>query len=129
MARVIHFEIQVDQPERAIAFYSGLFGWQFNKWDGPMPYWLVLTGPDGQPGINGGLVSRPGGGPAAGQPANAFVCTVGVDALDATLAKARELGGAVAMPKMPIPGVGWLAYLTDTEGNTFGAMQSDPAAH
>ena len=33
-----------------------------------------------------------------------------------------------ALPKMPIPGVGWLAYLKDTEGNVFGLMQSDPSA-
>jgi predicted enzyme related to lactoylglutathione lyase len=29
---------------------------------------------------------------------------------------------------MPIPGMGWLAYVKDTEGNIFGMMQSDPAA-
>jgi hypothetical protein len=29
---------------------------------------------------------------------------------------------------MPIPGVGWLAYAKDTEGNIFGMMQRDPAA-
>jgi predicted enzyme related to lactoylglutathione lyase len=40
--RVVHFEIHADQPDRAIAFYSGLFGWGFDKWNGPMPYWLML---------------------------------------------------------------------------------------
>jgi predicted enzyme related to lactoylglutathione lyase len=39
-----------------------------------------------------------------------------------------ELGGSIALAKMPIPGVGWLAYGKDTEGNIFGCMQSDPAA-
>ena len=37
-------------------------------------------------------------------------------------------GGTVAVPKMPIPTMGWLAYCKDTEGNIFGMMQMDPAA-
>jgi len=128
MARVIHFEIQAENPERAIAFYSKLFGWQFNSWNGPMPYWLIVTGPDSERGINGGLLPRQGDGPAAGQSVNAYACTVDVEQLDATLAKATELGGSVVVPKAAIPGVGWFAYLADTEGNIFGAMQSDPNA-
>jgi len=54
MPRIIHFEIHADTPERAVKFYQELFGWEFTKWEGPMPYWLIKTGPDGQPGINGG---------------------------------------------------------------------------
>ena len=41
MPRPIHFEVPADRPERAIAFYEQVFGWQFHKWDGPMPYWLI----------------------------------------------------------------------------------------
>ena len=58
----------------------------------------------------------------------AYVCTVDVPALDDYLKKAQARGGAVAVPKMPIPGIGWLAYCKDTEGNVFGMMQSDPKA-
>ena len=36
--------------------------------------------------------------------------------------------GHVAVAKMPIPGMGWLAYAKDTEGNIFGMMQPDPSA-
>ena len=57
MPRPIHFEIPADQPERAIAFYQQVFGWRFQKWEGPMPYWLVQTGGEG-PGIDGGLLAR-----------------------------------------------------------------------
>jgi predicted enzyme related to lactoylglutathione lyase len=128
MARVIHFEIQAEKPERAIAFYSTLFGWQFNSWNGPMPYWLIVTGPDSERGINGGLLPRQGNRPAAGQSVNAYACTVDVEQLDATLAKATELGGTVVMPKAALPGIGWFAYLADTEGNIFGVLQSDMAA-
>jgi len=55
--RPIHFEIPADQPERAMAFYQQVFGWRFQKWEGPMPYWLVQTGGEG-PGIDGGLLAR-----------------------------------------------------------------------
>lgn len=37
-------------------------------------------------------------------------------------------GGAVVLPKMAVPGVGWLAYFRDTEGNVFGMMESDESA-
>ena len=128
MPRVSHFEIHADNPERAIQFYAGLFGWQFQKWDGPMPYWLITTGPDSEPGINGGLVKRMGPPPADMQAVNAYVCTTMVPNLDASVDKALNTGGTLALPKMPIPGVGWLAYVKDTEGNILGMMQHDPAA-
>jgi hypothetical protein len=126
MPRVIHFEIHADNPERAIKFYHDVLGWEFKKWEGPMPYWLVVTGPDSQPGINGGLIQRQG--PIDGQSVIAYVCTVDTPALDEYLRKAQAAGAVVVVPKMPIPGVGWLAYCKDTEGNIFGMMQSDPQA-
>ena len=128
MPRVMHFEIHADDPERAIKFYSSLFGWEFKKWDGPMPYWLVTTGPDSEPGINGGLMKRMGPAPAEMQPVNAYVCTTGVANVDDSVAKALSSGGTMALPKMPVPGVGWLAYVNDTEGNILGMIQMDPAA-
>lgn len=128
MPRPIHFEIHVDDPERASAFYSKIFGWTFKKWESPMPYWLVTTGPDNAPGINGGMHPRMGPKPVADQAVVAYVCTVDVDDLDAYTAKVTAAGGSICVPKMPIPGVGWLAYGQDTERNIFGMMQSDPAA-
>ena len=126
MPRVVHFEIHAEQPERAVCFYSSLFGWEFKKWDGPMPYWLIVTGPEGEPGINGGLVPRRG--VIDGTAVIAYVCTVGTKTLDEHVKKAVATGGSIALPKMPIPGMGWLAYCKDTEGNIFGLMQSDPNA-
>ncbi len=125
MPRPIHFEIHAAEPERAVTFYQKLFDWKFTPWEGPMPYWTIKTG-DG-PGIDGGLVPRRGSvTPEA--PVIAFVCTIGVAALEDSLAKAVSLGGEVALPKQAIPGIGWLAYAKDTEGNIFGLMQDDPAA-
>lgn len=128
MPRPIHFEIQAADPARAIKFYETLFGWSFHKWDGPMPYWLVTTGPDGTPGINGGLHPRMGPAAVEGQAVIAFVCTIDVPSVDTYAAKVQSAGGKICVPKMPIPGIGWLAYANDPEGNIFGLMQSDPAA-
>ena len=127
MPRVIHFEIHADDPDRAIRFYKELLGWEFTLWDGPMQYWMIMTGPDSAPGINGGLIKRQH--PISGNDGViAYVCTVEVDDLDKYVARGQQFGGTIGLPKMPIPGVGWLAYLKDTEGNVFGLMQSDPAA-
>ena len=127
MPRPIHFEIHAENPQRAIAFYTALFGWQFSQW-GQEQYWLIATGDKAQPGIDGGLVPRRGPAPAEMAAVNAFVCTVDVSDLDAMLGKLATAGGTVALPRMGIPGVGWLAYGKDTEGNLFGMMQSDPNA-
>jgi predicted enzyme related to lactoylglutathione lyase len=126
MGRVVHFEIHAENTKRAVEFYTSLFGWQFTKWDGPMEYWLINTGPAEQRGINGGMVPRRG--VIDGTAVIAYVCTVDVSNVDASLAKAVNLRGSIALPKMPIPGIGWLAYAKDTEGNIFGMMQSDASA-
>ena len=126
MARVVHFEIHAEKPDRAINFYQNSFGWEFQKWDGPMDYWMVMTGPDDQPGINGGLVQR--WGKIDGEAVIAYVCTVDVPDIDATLSTIEQNGGTIAVPKMAVPGVGWLVYFKDTEGNIFSAMENDPDA-
>jgi uncharacterized protein len=127
MPRVIHFEVHAENPERAVQFYRQVLGWELKKWDGPQEYWLITTGPADQPGINGGLVRRHG--TIDGTAVVAFVCTVDVPSVDQYVERATGAGGQVVLPKMPIPGVGWLAYCKDTEGNIFGLMQADRSAH
>jgi predicted enzyme related to lactoylglutathione lyase len=128
MPRPIHFEIQAENVDRAIKFYGELLGWKFSQW-GQEKYWLITTGEKGTPGIDGGLMPRPApGGPLEMAAVNAFVCTVDVADLDATLAKVAELGGRTVVPRMAIPTVGYLAYSKDTEGNIFGTMQMDANA-
>jgi predicted enzyme related to lactoylglutathione lyase len=127
MPRPVHFEIHAENPERAIRFYGDCFGWKFTKVDvGAMPYWLIATGEG--PGIDGGLVPRGGPGPADFTPVGAFPCTIDVPHIDEYIAKIGQAGGREALAKMAVPGVGWLAYFKDTEGNVFGIMQNDPAA-
>jgi uncharacterized protein len=128
MPRVVHFEIHADNPERARKFYGDLFGWEFTQFGGPMDYWIIRTGSEGQPGIDGGIMRRMGAPPSDGQAVNAYVCTVDVDQLDQALEKALAIGGRLAAPKMAIPKIGWLAYAKDPEGNIFGMMQADPTA-
>lgn len=128
MPRPVHFEIHATDPERVQAFYRTLFGWQFQSWDGPVEYWVITTGDASQPGINGGLVRRRGPAPAEGQAVNAFVCTVDVADLDATLRTLASAGGTIALPKVAVPGVGWLAYVKDPDGNLCGVMQMDSGA-
>jgi predicted enzyme related to lactoylglutathione lyase len=121
MSRVIHFEIPANDPERASAFYQKVFGWKFDKWPGPMDYWLVTTGAEGTPGINGGMMKR-------SELVNGTTNTIGVESVDAAIAAVTKAGGKQMMPKSPIPGVGYFAYCEDTEGNLFGLMQADANA-
>ncbi|HVE94284.1 MAG TPA: VOC family protein [Acidimicrobiales bacterium] len=125
MGRVVHFEIHADDPERAAAFYTGLFGWKAQRF-GDQEYWLLSTG-DGE-GIDGAIVKRMGERPAPGHGIDAFVCTVHVVDCDAAVADAVDAGAEVALPAFDIPSVGRVAYLIDTEGNTFGVLSSDMAA-
>ena len=120
MPRVVHFEISADDPQRAIAFYTNVFGWNIQKWAGSQEYWLVNTGGQDKPGINGGLFVRKG--PVG------YVNTIDVVSADEWAAKIASQGGDVVVPKMAIPGVGYLVYCKDTEGNIFGIMHEDASA-
>jgi len=121
MPRIIHFDIPADDPARAQKFYQDVFGWTFDKWNGPMEYWMAKTGDDKQPGINGGLAKR--------MPGQAGVTnTIDVPSVDEFATKIESKGGKVIMPKMAIPGVGYFAQCLDTEGNVFGIIQMDQNA-
>lgn len=121
MPRPVHFDIAADDPGRAMKFYKSVFGWKFEKWDGPMDYWMAMTGGDSEPGINGGISKR-------GDTGMPNMNTIGVNSVDQFSKKVQEGGGRVMMPKTPIPGIGWFATCQDTEGNVFGIMESDPKA-
>jgi predicted enzyme related to lactoylglutathione lyase len=59
---------------------------------------------------------------------NAFVCTVEITSPEKSLGQSIALGVTVVLPKMPIQGVGWLAYVKDPDGHIFGLMQPDQKA-
>lgn len=130
--KIVHFEIQADDPERAAQFYRDAFGWTVEKWEGesPMEYWSVITGPKEtkDQGVNGGLLKRPVPLAEGMCGSNAFVCTMLVEDYDVAAAKILAAGGKEAMPKFALAGMAWQGYFLDTEGNTFGIHQPDSNA-
>jgi len=124
---IVHFEIPADQPERAATFYREMFGWDIKQFEGSvaggMEYWMVRTVPtDGQgrptvPGVNGGLMRRM-------YPNQPLVNYINVESVDESVRRAERLGAKVLMGKTPVPGMGWFAQLTDTEGNLFAVWET-----
>ena len=121
MPRLVHFEMNVKDVHKTIAFYEEVFGWKFVKWDGPIEYWLIMTGDEDEPGIDGGLGFEEEEFPKV-------VNTIDVDNIDDTIKKIESNGGEIVRPKHAVPGVGWLAYFKDSEGVMSGIMQNDPGA-
>ena len=120
MPRVIHFEIAAENPERAVKFYQKAFGWMIEKW-GPVDYWLVTTGEDTEPGINGAITEK-------NDHVTSTTNTIGVGSFEEALKKIIEAGGKQLMPKTAVAGIGYMTYCKDTEDNVFGIMQNDPSA-
>jgi uncharacterized protein len=128
---VNHFEIYADDPDSLQSFYTQLFDWEVTPT--PIPGFdyrhikSVATDAKGMPtqpgGINGGLLKRP-----EGFGGNAWVNYVNVESVDASLAKAQQLGAKVTKPRAAVPGMGWFAMLTDPQGNNFALWQTDPNA-
>lgn len=127
MDKVQHFEIPADDLTRARKFYESVFDWKTMPF--PMPngteYVGLHTGPVDEknmmkePGfINGGMFKRGGMLPIT-SPTIAVV----VADLDQAIAKIKEAGGTVLMGKMDVAGMGWYAYVKDTEGNIIGVWQ------
>jgi predicted enzyme related to lactoylglutathione lyase len=124
MDKVQHFEIPVDDRDRASAFYATVFGWRMNHMP-EMGYTVVGTVPvdehqmPTEPGaINGGLMQRTEATPAP-------VVTISVDSVDDSLKKVEAEGGSVVTPRTPIPGMGAFAYFKDPEGNTMGLFETE----
>ena len=119
--RPTHFEIPVDDPDRAEKFYADAFGWNFNRFEGaPSYYGLANTGDDAEQGINGALYAR-------GENTTTML-TVSVDSIEDAEAKILAAGGSVVTPKSPIPGMGYFAQYKDTEGNIVGTYKDDDSA-
>ena len=112
--KLVHVEFPAEDTTRAKDFWTGLAGWQFQSWDGPIEYNMF----EGEPG--GAIYPRQAGetGP---------IIYFGTDDIDGTVQQIRGLGGS-AEDKQPIPGVGWYARCKDTEGNPFSLYQEDASA-
>jgi uncharacterized protein len=121
MNRFIHFELATDDPEKTAAFYREVFGWDIQKWEGPVEYWLVNSGDPSTPGINGGLMETSG-------EFRGTINTIGVPDIDEAIAKVKANGGEIVLEKNAIPGVGYQAYFEDNMGIIVGLHQEDPQA-
>ena len=115
MKRPIHFEILADDPEKVANFYQEVFDWKVTTWEGPQAYWLLDTGPQETPGINGAIMHR--------HFEQAVVNTVEVESMENMLKKVTAAGGKLLHGPNEVPGVGLQAYCCDNEGNMFGMMQ------
>jgi uncharacterized protein len=128
--RICHFEIPVDDLKRAASFYSELFGWGVQPWspDGSEPtISMINTTPTADPQppagsvVNGMLIKKM-------HPQHPFANYVNVESVDEYGARAVALGGEIALPKTPVPGMGYFLYLKDTEGNIIGLWENDQSA-
>lgn len=118
MQRIYHLEIHADEPERAIEFYSKVFGWAEQKKadDGVEDYWLFYTGKADEAGIHAGLKKRK-------IPGATMVPAIEVMSIDEFIPRITAAGGTVVVPKRLIPRTGYIAYCTDTEGNIFSIVE------
>ena len=115
---VVHFEVMGADGEALERFYGGLFGWRIEPVEETQGgYRIVHT--DAGRGIDGGSGSFPGA------PAYTTVYVHAPD-LEASVAKAEELGGTVLAPPREIaPGVR-AAILRDPEGHVIGLINGGP---
>ena len=121
MPDVIHFEICVDDLERAANFYTKVFGWKIEMVDDMSGYHFIHTSEDEGMAITGGLMKRV-------DEWDSTVNTIDVPSVDTFAKKIAEAGGKVLAPKIAISGVGYLQYCQDVEGNSFGIMEYDESA-
>lgn len=120
------FAIHVDDVDRARAFYEAVFGWEFEPW-GPPGFYLIHTGDDASPGIQGLMHQR--SEPRTGTGLTGFEPTFAVDDVDAIAARVEANGGKITFAKSVIPTVGALIRFLDPEGNDVGAMAYDRPPH
>jgi uncharacterized protein len=119
-SRPTHFEIPVDDPDRAETFYTNVFGWTVDRFPGAPQYYGMASTGDSQPGINGALFQR-------GEN-SCTTLTMSVDSIEDAAASVVGAGGKVVQEKAAVPSMGWFAICEDTEGNRIGLWKDDPNA-
>ena len=117
-----HFDIPAKDYETIKKFYGGVFGWKFEEDEGSSDVWSISFGSEEQPEpITGAIVPRS----ATNQPIG---CHFLVSSIDESSAKIQELGGAVFVPRTPVPGKGFYACCMDPEDNYFVIWENDKNA-
>lgn len=108
-----------EDPASLVKFYEKVFGWKFYKWEGDFDYWMINTGNEDEPGINGGLGRSDEENPAG------TVNVIDITDIDNAIRDIKAAGGNIVRDKGAIPGIGWFALFKDPQGLIFGLMQSD----
>ena len=119
--KITHVEIPADDPARAQRFYGELFGWQFRAMPGYDDYFLFSLG-DGDESVSGAIGKRNVSAP------DKVRNYITVDSVDDAVSRLPDLGGTLLEPKAEVPGQGWYAVCTDSEGNEFALWQTSPEA-
>jgi uncharacterized protein len=104
-------------PEAAVAFYSGLFGWEFEDTmpaDSPDRYFVAR--------LRGGAVAAVGSG--SGDMPPAWNMYVRVESADGSAAQAKDAGGSVLMEPFDVGEFGRMAVLADPEGAAFSLWEA-----
>jgi predicted enzyme related to lactoylglutathione lyase len=128
MPTIVHFDIPADDVERSKKFYTDLFGWKIERWsqsgtgDSDIEYWMITTTDDkGNKALGGGMMKRQ-------SPNQPIINYIDVKSVDEYSSKVQQLGGKVHVPKMAVPGMGYLAICLDTENNAFGIWETNESA-
>ncbi len=116
--RLVHFEVPADDTSRALKFYTEAFGWSFQSTEGPIEYHMTQV----SEGLWGAVHRADQGGGIPG-----IFVYFDVGDINEGVQRVRGLGGTAEDPG-PVPGQGWFARCSDTEGNQFGLWQDDPNA-
>jgi predicted enzyme related to lactoylglutathione lyase len=106
-------------PEAAVGFYSGLFGWEFED--------VMPPGSEGKyfiARLRGGDVAAVGSIPEAAPPMAMWNTYIWVDSADETVSKVRDAGGGVVIEPFDVMDAVRMAVLTDPEGASFCAWQA-----
>jgi predicted enzyme related to lactoylglutathione lyase len=117
MATIVHFDIPVEDIDRAKKFYEKLFDWKIEKAPGEIPYYFIETSDiNGEKGIGGGMEKRE----TPGQQISNFIRVLSVEKY---ANKVVELGGKIIQPKTKVVGWGFFVICCDTENNKFGLWE------
>jgi predicted enzyme related to lactoylglutathione lyase len=119
--RITWLEMASTDIPASAKFYADLLGWPIVK-DEQMDYTMTAFG-QGETGVGFAPVNE-----AQGTMPGSVLVYVDVADVDATIARAKELGAPVILDKTEIPTVGWIAIVGDPGGNRIGFMQSVPPA-
>ena len=116
-------ELITTDTAAAADFYGALFGWEAHEMeDAPMTYYLLQEpGHEEGEAVRAGLMERR---PDMGDIPPYWGVYISVDNVDATAAKAEELGGQNTAAPFDVPGVGRMAGITDPTGAFFMVSHS-----